>query len=93
VRDIYDKQKPRRMEILAVSIDTSRSEWTGFIKEEKLDFLNASELKGFDSKSADEYNIYATPTMFLLDREKKILAKPISYRELEQVLRQNKLMN
>jgi len=93
VRDIYDKQKPKRMEILAVSIDTSRREWTGFIKEEKLDFLNASDLKGFDSKSADQYNIYATPTMFLLDREKKILAKPISYRELEQVLRENKLLN
>jgi peroxiredoxin len=93
VKEIYDKQKPKRMEVLAVSIDTSRSEWTGFIKEEKLDFLNGSELKGFDSKSADQYNIYATPTMFLLDREKKILAKPISYRELEQVLRQNNLMN
>ena len=93
VRDIYDKQKPKRMEVLAVSIDTSRREWTTFIKDEKLDFLDASDLKGFESKSADDYNIYATPTMFLLDREKKILAKPISYRELEQVLRENKLLN
>jgi peroxiredoxin len=93
VKDIYDKQKPKRMEILAVSIDTSRQEWTTFIKEEKLDFLNGSDLKGFDGKSADDYNIYATPTMFLLDREKKIIAKPISYRELEQTLRDNKLLN
>ena len=93
VKEIYDKQKPKRMEVLAVSIDTSRREWTGFIKDEKLDFLNGSDLKGFDSKSADQYNIYATPTMFLLDREKKILAKPISYRELEQALRENKLLN
>ena len=93
VKDFYDRQKPKKIEILAVSVDTSRSEWTGYIKEEKLDFLNGSDLKGFDSKPADEYNIYATPTMFLLDREKKILAKPISYRELEQVLRQNNLFN
>jgi peroxiredoxin len=93
VRDIYDKQKPKRMEILAISIDTNRREWTGFIKDEKLDFLNASDLKGFDGKPADQYNIYATPTMFLLDREKKILAKPISYRELEQVLKENNLLN
>jgi len=30
--------------------------------------------------------------MFLLDREKKIIAKPISYRELEGVLRENGLL-
>jgi len=30
--------------------------------------------------------------MFLLDREKKILAKPISYKELEQVMRENKIL-
>jgi peroxiredoxin len=91
VRDIYEKQKGKRYEILAVSLDTSRTEWTTFIAEEKLKWLNACELKGFDSKSADLYNIYATPTMFLLDREKKIIAKPISYRELDQALRENNL--
>jgi hypothetical protein len=56
-----------------------------------LNWLNGSELKGFNSASSDEYNIFATPTMFLLDRGKKILAKPISYRELEQALRENKI--
>jgi hypothetical protein len=30
--------------------------------------------------------------MFLLDRDKTILAKPISYRELEQVLKQQGLL-
>jgi hypothetical protein len=29
--------------------------------------------------------------MFLLDRDKKILAKPISYRELEQDLKENNI--
>jgi peroxiredoxin len=92
VKEIYDRQSPKRYEILAISLDTSRTEWTKFIGEEKLTWLNASELKGFNSKSADEYNIYATPTMFLLDRDKKIVAKPISYRELEQALRENHLL-
>lgn len=93
VKTIYDKQKPKRLEILAVSLDTSYTSWSRFIKTEKLNWINACELKGFNSKSTDEYNIYATPTMFLLDKEKKILSKPISYRELEQALRENKLLN
>jgi len=91
VKALYDAQKSKRFEVLAVSIDTSRNEWVTFIKDEKLNWINVSELKGFSSKAADEYNIYATPTMFLLDREKKILSKPISFRELEQVLKEQKL--
>jgi thiol-disulfide isomerase/thioredoxin len=92
LKELYDKQKPKRWEVMTVSLDTSRTEWTGFLKEQKFTWLNSSELKGFNSVSSDAYNIFATPTMFLLDREKKILAKPISYRELEQALRENKLL-
>jgi len=91
LKELYDKQKPKRWEVMTVSIDTSRNEWVTFIREQKLNWLNGSDLKGFDSKSADDYNIFATPTMFLLDREKKILAKPISYRELEQDLKDNNI--
>jgi hypothetical protein len=91
LKELYDKQKPKRWEVMTVSLDTSRREWTTFLREQKLNWFNGSELKGFNSISADEYNIFATPTMFLLDSEKKILAKPVSYRELEQDLRENKL--
>ncbi|MBL6950922.1 MAG: redoxin domain-containing protein [Bacteroidales bacterium] len=92
VKTIYAAQDPKLMEVLAVSIDTSRTYWMSVVNEEKLDWINASELKGFDSESADLYNIYATPTMFLLDKDKIILSKPISYRELEVALRENKLL-
>jgi hypothetical protein len=92
VKEYYDKQKPKRVEVMAVSIDTNKTEWTKFLNEEKLNWINVSELKGFNSKSADDYNIFATPTMFLLDREKKIIAKPISWRELDQALREQKLI-
>jgi peroxiredoxin len=93
LKELYDNQKPKRFEVMSVSIDTSRTEWTAFLKEQKLTWINVSDLKGFNGKSADDYNIYATPTMFLLDREKKILAKPISLMELEQSLRDFKLIN
>ena len=91
LKELYEKQKPKRWEVMTVSLDTSRREWTSFLKEQKLNWLNGSELKGFNSVAANDYNIFATPTMFLLDREKKIIAKPISYRELEEDLRENKI--
>jgi peroxiredoxin len=92
VKAIYDVQKEKRMEILSVSLDTSRTSWTTVLEQEKLNWINVCDLKGFDGIPADLYNIYATPTMFLLDRNKKILAKPISYRELEIALRENGLL-
>jgi len=92
LKELYDRQKPKRFEVLSVSIDTSRTAWTGFLKEQKLSWINVTDLKGFNGKPADDFNIYATPTMFLLDREKKILSKPISLRELEQTLKDFKLI-
>jgi peroxiredoxin len=92
VKTLYDNQKPKRIEILAVSLDTDRQSWLDFTKAGKFGWINVCDLKGFGSPAADAYNIYATPTMFLLDRSKTILAKPISYRELEQVLRENGLL-
>lgn len=92
LKELYESQQPRRFEVMAVSIDTSRADWTAFIKEQKLKWINVSDLKGFNGKSADDFNIYATPSMFFLDREKKILSKPISLMELEQALRDYNLV-
>ncbi len=84
----YDKHTPKNLEVMAVSLDTSKTEWLSFVKKEKLNWINVSELKGYSGKAEDEYNVYATPTMYLIDREKKIIAKPITWRELEQELNQ-----
>ncbi|NCA75297.1 MAG: redoxin domain-containing protein [Alphaproteobacteria bacterium] len=92
LKEIYDGQSPKRFEVMAVAVDTSRAEWTRTVKEQKMNWINVSDLKGFSGRAADDYNIYATPTMFLLDREKKILSKPISLREMEQSLRDYKLL-
>lgn len=92
VKELYDHQKPKRLEIVAASLDTERASWLAFIREGKFGWINVCDLKGFDSPAADLYNIYATPTMFLLNKDKTILAKPISFRELEQVLRENGLL-
>jgi len=85
----YDKQKTKKLEVFAVSLDTSKNDWVSFVKKEKLNWINVSELKGYFGKAEDEYNIYATPTMYLLDQQKNIVSKPITWRELEQALNQN----
>lgn len=93
LKTLYDNQRPRKFEILAISLDTNRTAWLDFIQTGKYNWINISDLMGFSGPVADLYNIYATPSIFLLDRDKKIIAKPISFRDLDQVLRENKLIH
>ena len=41
------------------------------------------DFKGWNSEIAEKYYIYATPTMFLLDQNKKIIARLLSADELD----------
>jgi len=70
--------------VVAISLDEVKADWISFITDNKLDWINVSDLKGWESKAAKDYYIYATPTMFLIDGQKRILSKPININELKQ---------
>jgi peroxiredoxin len=82
IYDIYKNQKENKFEVLAVSIDTSRTDWLNFIETKKLNWLNVSDLNGWNGKATTDYHLYATPTMFLVDKQLKLIAKPPSINEL-----------
>jgi peroxiredoxin len=77
----YEENREIDLEVLAVSIDTSASEWRKKLAEYELPWINCNEHVGWNGRVATDYNIYATPTMFLLDRDRKILAKPVTFFE------------
>jgi hypothetical protein len=41
--------------------------------------------KGWGGRVASDYYIYATPTMISVDKERKIIAKPLTIEELQKV--------
>lgn len=86
IYELYKNQKDKQFEVLAVSIDTSKADWMSFIKTNKLDWMNASDLKCWDGKTAKDYFIYATPTMLLLDKEKKFIKIVIDLKDLKNSL-------
>ena len=73
---------------VAISLDTVPQMLETFIdiKNIKNRWIHYSEFKGWNSNVVKLYNVYATPTMFLLDKDRKVVAKPISYNELTKVL-------
>ncbi|MCD4729534.1 MAG: TlpA family protein disulfide reductase, partial [Bacteroidales bacterium] len=92
IHDIFTGTERKDLEILAISLDTEKEEWVNAVELLDFTWTNCSELKGWDSKVAIDYNVYATPTMFLLDKKKNILAKPITFNELNAALKKEKIV-
>ena len=82
INELYERQKEKKIEVLAVSMDTSRADWLRYVGQSGTEWLNVSDLKGWRGKAVSDYYIYATPTMFLVDRERKIAAKPLTVEDL-----------
>ncbi len=87
IKDIYQTIDHNKLQIIGISLDKVKSEWETAIKELNLNWLNGCDLKSWDGKTVVDYNVYATPTMFLLDKDKKIVAKPITLAELKEALK------
>jgi len=88
IKQVTDSLLGKGLTIIAVSLDTSIAAWKEFVsKNQLLNWLHYSEWKGWQSDVAKLYNVYATPTMFLLDEDKKIIAKPITATELLNALK------
>ncbi len=84
---LYQKYKNSGFEILGVSLDADRKSWLKAVEQDKLSWLNVSDLKGQQNEIALLFNIGAIPDNILIDREGKIIAKRISTEELEQILK------
>lgn len=76
----------KKMQVITVSLDTNKEEWVNALEAGNYPWINTCDLKGWDSQVAVDYNIYATPTMFLLNKSKEIVSKPITFNELKQAL-------
>jgi peroxiredoxin len=86
LKKLYDSSSRKDWEILAVSVDTSARDWTTAIANNGYRWLNFCDLKGWDSKAAQDYGVSATPQMYLLDSRKRIVASPVDIAELKKLL-------
>jgi peroxiredoxin len=81
VYDFYKSQSEKKFEVIAISTDTSRADWLNFVRANNLNWINVSDQKGWNCKAALDYYIYATPTMYLIDGEKKLINIPKNYQD------------
>jgi thiol-disulfide isomerase/thioredoxin len=81
----YDKPKDYSIEVFAVCTTADKVKWTKYIEDNKLTWIN-----GWDPKRSSHfdyyYNIQSTPTVYILDKNKKIIAKKLGVEEIGQFI-------
>jgi thiol-disulfide isomerase/thioredoxin len=78
----YDKVKNDNIEVFAVCTTSDKPAWTKYIEENKITWIN-----GWDPDRNSHfdyyYNVQSTPMVYILDRNKKIIAKKLSVEDIE----------
>jgi peroxiredoxin len=80
------KKLPKgKIKVIAIGLEDVAENW----KKEAIkypEFLHVLGLNKWENKIAKSYNVKATPTYFLLNKDKKIIAKPFDFEVLEATL-------
>lgn len=83
--ELYNKYKSRGLEIYQVSVDTDRSAWLAAIEQDKLNWINVGDMKG-SITALNNYNIQAVPANYILDGERRIVARNLAGPQLDQAV-------
>ncbi len=83
--ELYAKYKSKGLEIYQVSIDTDRNEWLAAIEKDGLSWINVGDMKGSVS-ALHMYNIQTIPSNYILDGERRIVARNVIGPELDQTI-------
>lgn len=74
------------VEVLAVYTQLEREPWEKFIEDHEIfDWVNAYD-KYYFTDFRDKYDVYSTPTIYLLDENKKIIGKRVAVDQVEQIV-------
>jgi len=85
VKAYYDKVRNKGVQVFAVCTEVEMEKWKSFIREHNLDWINVADAK-LKNNFRQEFDILTTPQIFILDKDKKIIAKKIDEDNMEKIL-------
>jgi len=86
IYEVYKKYMSKGFEVIAVSLDEDKEEYKEFLGQKDYNWINYCDYQKWESPIVKKYNIYATPTMVLVDDNQIIIEKPITVKELKEEL-------
>lgn len=77
LKTFYEKAKDDNIEVFAVCTTSDKEKWSKYIADNQITWIN-----GWDPKRSSHfdyyYNVQSTPMVYILDRDKKIIAKKLA---------------
>lgn len=87
LRGIYEKYKSKGFNVFAVYTQGEQDKWNEYIEKNDLKWINVWDPMRVTNYHK-LYDIYSTPVMYVLDKDKKIIAKRIGIESLERFIEQ-----
>lgn len=83
---VYRKYQSRGFEIFGVSLDESDKDWKKAIKADKITWTQVIDPRGQNARSAIDWNVYAIPASYLINKHGDVVAIGLEGKELERTL-------
>ncbi len=93
IKSIYKEFREIGLEIIGVSLDEGKDDWISALNEHKSNWLNVSDLKGWDSKAAEIYGVVQTPSFFIINKKMIIVKNNSDLNSIQSYLKSWKKRN
>ena len=81
ISKLYNKWKSNGIEVVFIALDEDKESFTSFASN--FLFPCYSDFKKWNSKIVNDYYVFATPTIFLLNNKREIVLRPNSVSQLD----------
>lgn len=85
--EAYAELQSKNVEVLAICTTTDRERWQEFIVENDLNWPNLADLNAV-THIKFYYDVRSTPTVYILDEDKKIILKKIASENVPEIIDQ-----
>jgi thiol-disulfide isomerase/thioredoxin len=83
----YLRENHLGIEVVAISIDESAADFQRYVDELDPAWITARDPLGWTGKVAGDYFVYSTPSLFLVDYDRIIVARPGNFKQFLRAVR------
>jgi thiol-disulfide isomerase/thioredoxin len=84
---LYSKYKSKGFEIYGVSLDENKKDWMKAIKQDRINWTQVIDNRGWEAQTAIDWGLYQIPTSYLINKDGIIVAVDLEKNDLEKALK------
>ena len=86
VKKVYEKYKDKGFDVIGISLDNDEKQLRDFLKKNDIPWRQVYSGKGWDSPVSRQYGIYSIPSVWLIDKDGKLISNNARGEKLENMV-------